>query len=74
MTQEDIRRKWESIDKREEKLAKELANLQNDCQHPDIVKKHDGYTGNYDPSADSYWIDFFCPDCRKNGEKTNDED
>lgn len=21
--------------------------------------------GNYDPSADSYWIEFVCPDCHK---------
>lgn len=65
MTQDDIRKKWESIDRRGEKLAKELSKLQAVCQHPDVVKTYNSNTGNYDPSADSYWIDFFCPDCRK---------
>jgi len=65
MTPEEIRKKWESIDRREEKLAKELAKLQAACQHPNVTKKYEGNTGNYDPTADSYWITFNCPDCRK---------
>jgi hypothetical protein len=65
VTQDEIRQKWGSIDRREEKLAKELAKLQAACQHPGVVKKYGGSTGNYDPSADSYWIDFNCPDCHK---------
>lgn len=65
MTQENIRNKWESIDRREEKLAKELAKLQSLCTHPNVNKTHKSNTGNYDRSADSYWIEFVCPDCRK---------
>ena len=65
MTQDEIRRKWESIDKREDKLAKELSKLQKLCQHPNANSKYDSNTGNYDPSADSYWIDYICPDCNK---------
>lgn len=65
MTQEEIRRKWESIDRREDKLAKELAKLQTLCTHPNVKKTHKSNTGNYDPSADSYWIEFVCPDCCK---------
>lgn len=65
MTQEEIRNKWNSIDRREEKLAKELAKLQATCAHPDVEKTYMSNTGNYDPTADSYWIDFYCPDCRK---------
>ena len=64
MTQEEIRKKWESIDRREEKLARELNKLQALCKHPNLEKKHKSNTGNYDPSADSYWIEFRCPDCR----------
>ena len=64
MTQEEIRKKWESIDRREENLAKELNRLQAACQHPNLEKTHKANTGNYDPSADSYWIEFRCPDCR----------
>ncbi len=69
MTQDEIRKKWESIDKREDKLAKELAKLQEQCQHPNLISKYDSNTGNYDPSADSYWIDYTCPDCRKRWRK-----
>lgn len=65
MTPAQVRRKWASIDRREEKLAHELAKLQDLCVHSNVTKKYDSNTGNYDPSADSYWIDFFCPDCRK---------
>ena len=64
MTQEEIRKKWESIDRREEKLASELNKLQALCKHPNLEKTHKSNTGNYDPSADSYWIEFRCPDCR----------
>jgi len=63
--QEEIRKKWESIDRREEKLARELSKLQSVCSHPNVKKEYKSNTGNYDPTADSYWIDFQCPDCRK---------
>lgn len=69
MTQEEIRNKWNSIDRREEKLAKELAKLQTTCTHPVVEKTYRSNTGNYDPTADSYWIDFHCPDCRKRWRK-----
>jgi hypothetical protein len=65
MTPAQIRRKWASIDQREEKLAVELANLQAACTHPNVEKEYKSNTGNYDPSADHYWIEFRCPDCRK---------
>lgn len=65
MTQDEIRNKWESIDRREDKLAKELIKLQSLCNHPNVKKEYKSNTGNYDPSADSYWIEFRCPDCRK---------
>ena len=71
MTQEEIRKKWESIDRREDKLANELASLRANCSHPNVIEKYGNNTGNYDPSADSYWIEYFCPDCRKNGVKIN---
>ena len=64
MTQEEIRKKYESIDRREEKLARELNKLQALCTHPNLEKTYKSNTGNYDPSADSYWIEFRCPDCR----------
>jgi predicted RNA-binding Zn-ribbon protein involved in translation (DUF1610 family) len=65
MTPAQIRRKWASIDRREEKLADELAALQAICTHTNVEKEYKSNTGNYDPTADSYWIDFRCPDCGK---------
>lgn len=65
MTPEEIRKKWVSIDRRETKLAKELKELQELCSHKNVSKLHKANTGNYDPSADSYWIEFHCPDCQK---------
>jgi hypothetical protein len=35
------------------------------CTHPTASKKYCGSSGNYDPSADAYWIEFRCPDCGK---------
>lgn len=46
-------------------LLTELSRLQELCEHPNATKQYGGNTGNYDPHADSYWIDFECPDCRK---------
>lgn len=65
MTPKQIKRKWGSIDRREQKLADELKALHNECPHPNATKKYDGSTGNYDPTADCYWIDYNCPDCGK---------
>ena len=33
------------------------------CPHTDATKKYNSNTGNYDPSADCYWIEWYCPDC-----------
>ncbi len=65
MTPSQIKRKWASIDRRREKLSHELAKLQALCTHPNVTKKNCGDTGNWDRNDDSYWIDFRCPDCRK---------
>ena len=35
------------------------------CTHPDLKKTHKADTGNYDPSANRYWVEFECPDCGK---------
>lgn len=43
----------------------ELTALQELCEHPDVIIKHEGNTGNYDPSSDCYWTTYKCPDCDK---------
>jgi len=42
-----------------------LSELQTECPHQNVKKEYKGSGGNYDPSADSYWINFDCPDCGK---------
>lgn len=44
----------------------ELAALQDSCPHTHVTKEYKSNAGNYDPHADSYWIDFKCPECGKN--------
>lgn len=47
-------------------LRAEIKVIQDDlCGHVNHTKKYDGNSGNYDPSADSYWIDWECKDCGK---------
>jgi hypothetical protein len=50
-------------------LYNELRKHQNKCKHKKAVKKHGSNTGNYDPSADCYWTDFYCPTCLKKWRK-----
>jgi hypothetical protein len=42
-----------------------LTEFQNGCPHINVVKTACSNTGNYDPSDDSYWYTFKCPDCDK---------
>ncbi len=48
-----------------EKVYADIASLQKECTHPNVKKEYKSNTGNYDPSCDSYWIDYRCPDCNK---------
>ena len=42
-----------------------IAALRDSCTHPGAVGVHKANTGNYDPSCDSYWTEFKCPECGK---------
>ena len=42
-----------------------LTGIRAKCPHPSAVKVPRASTGNYDPSADSYWFECSCPDCGK---------
>lgn len=72
MTPKQIQRKRKSIYNKQVKLSEELYELQTLCTHTNVTKKYGGNTGNYDPSADSYWIDWNCLDCGKRW--TTDQD
>lgn len=43
----------------------ELSDHQEFCTHSDVTKQSGGSTGNYDPSADCYWVDYHCNICDK---------
>lgn len=66
MFQEEIDREIISMLREQNKndLAADFAKLQATCTHPNLEKTYKSNTGNYDPTADSYWIEFRCPDCR----------
>lgn len=65
MTPAQVKRKRINIYDKIKKLNEQIAELQSLCTHLDVTKKYKGDTGNYDPSADSYWIEWRCPDCGK---------
>lgn len=50
-----------------EKIKKRISKIQEKCEHPKhSVKSINGSnTGNYDPSADSWWTDHHCSICNK---------
>ena len=47
------------------KAQARIKELQDICLHTNTTKKYGADTGNYDPHADRYWIDFHCLDCDK---------
>jgi hypothetical protein len=65
MTPAQIKRRATTINNNIKKWNDALRMLQVTCTHPTATKKYGANTGNYDPSADSYWIDYTCPDCGK---------
>jgi uncharacterized C2H2 Zn-finger protein len=42
-----------------------MKELQDQCKHVKAEHVNKASTGNYDPSADSYWTDHKCPSCGK---------
>ena len=65
MTPTTVQRRRRLLDRLQTVLRADEAKLQNECAHPAASKKYGASTGNYDPSADGYWIDWNCPDCGK---------
>lgn len=50
-----------------EVLQNRIKKIQDECNHPHacVDKKYDGSSGNYDPTADCYWINHHCQLCDK---------
>jgi len=65
MTPLQINRKRIYIEGKVSYWEQKICELQEICQHPNVLKKHRGDTGNWDRGSDKYWIEFECPDCGK---------
>lgn len=64
MTPKQVQRRLNTIKKHTLHWHEKLGELRTKhCTHPDVTKKYEGSTGNYDPTCDSYWIRWRCPDC-----------
>jgi hypothetical protein len=61
--QRDIARKRNELEEEIKKVNTQIEILRAECTHPNVIVKHGGNTGNYDPSQDCYWTDYHCPDC-----------
>lgn len=60
-----IKKKHNRLSEKLDSIHLEIIQLQDTCTHPNASEKHRGDTGNYDPTADCYWIEYKCPDCDK---------
>lgn len=65
-TPSKVTKKLERIRDKIQLLRAEVKIIQDDmCGHVNFKKQYKGNTGNYDPHADSYWIEWECEDCGK---------
>lgn len=48
-------------------LEDKIKSIQAECSHPKaaVIEKPGASTGNYDPTADCYWVDHHCTLCDK---------
>lgn len=65
MTNFEISKKIKKLLDTLEKTRKSISKVQSECPHEKRVFTYGANTGNYDPSNDSYWKDYFCPTCEK---------
>jgi hypothetical protein len=62
-----------ALDKNIEDLQKQLGTHASTCEHPVLTGKYGANTGNWSSTDDSYWVDFFCPNCGKRWTEDQDE-
>lgn len=54
------------LQKEIDELQRQLRNHQDKkCRHIKATGVYKSNTGNYDPSADCYWLSLYCPTCLK---------
>ena len=53
--------------KKRDEAANKIVKLQENCPHysDHTTQKYRGNTGNYDPTADNYWVEIECLICGK---------
>jgi len=73
MKPETIRKKYFVLFDKVLKAKNKLKEFQDSCPHPRLRYRDMGSTGNWDSGDDSYWRDWFCPDCRKQWTGTQDK-
>ena len=69
-----IRKRLASLTQQAAKIYEKIKLLQAECPHITLTMRYCGDTGNYDPSADSYWIDWACPDCGQHWSTSQDRE
>lgn len=57
--------RYSELKSKYEALHTAFSDLQKICKHKNTLTTYDSYTGNYDKSLDSYWIEYKCYDCGK---------
>ncbi len=68
-----IKARIDRIDQMLEMYSQEKAQLQAKCPHDHVTYKYGANTGNYDPHADSYWVDLTCKDCGSRTHQDQDD-
>jgi len=55
--------------------VQELEAFKESCSHPEmhLSKEYGSNTGNYDPTSDSYWINYSCECCGKRWTEYDEE-
>lgn len=60
----NIARRRHNLQLRLERIQNELEMLKTICKHTQhLTYKDRGDTGNYDPSDNSYWREWYCHEC-----------
>ena len=55
------------LNKKAAEIEKQIKTIQSECSHPksSLKVEHKSNTGNYDPSVDSWWTEYYCGLCEK---------
>ena len=60
-----IRERMDQLLQIKEETRMAIHLLQEKCEHEEVNVQPGSNTGNYDPTADSYWYDYICRSCDK---------